>query len=65
MTHYQCPHVRHGMLPAVTRVVQTMVPGAPSRSDLETETLLCALCTGLVVATLMGVERYGTGDPPC
>ncbi len=64
MTRHQCQHIQRGELPAVTSVVQTMVPGAPSIAMLETETLLCAICTGAVVYMLMRVERSGLLDVP-
>lgn len=56
MTEHKCKHVANESLPAITRVTHRMLPGAPSRSDVESETDLCAICSGALVAILMQLE---------
>lgn len=57
--HKQCAHICRGELPAISRVQHVTIAGAPTRSELATETELCALCSGALVGLLMQLERSG------
>lgn len=57
--HERCAHIRRGELPAISRVQHATIPGAPTRSDLATETELCAICSGVIAATLIRLESSG------
>jgi hypothetical protein len=59
-TESACAHVRDGVHPPITVVIQRTLKGAPTRADdLNTETKLCLICSGYVISTLQRLEKSG------
>lgn len=56
---HECSHVRKGMHPAHTYVDHVADPER-SRSELNTRTYLCVLCSVKIIQTLTAIEKDGS-----
>lgn len=60
---YECAHIRNKLYSASTAVSHKSIAGR-THAELDTETKLCAICSGLLVTVLRELEGYPSQPPP-
>lgn len=58
----ECPHIRNNKMKTAT-VLRHTANSQVSHTELNTETRLCAICSGLVAKVLINLEHHGEIDP--
>ncbi len=56
MPKLRCPHLRENQI-GHTELIHRLPEGSPSRSELHTETQLCAICSAKLANFMQRLER--------
>lgn len=57
-----CPHIRNNKMKPLT-ILHHTTNSEVSRAELNTETRLCAICSGLMAKVLINLEHHGEIEP--